>query len=353
MNRRQFAVPIVAALLGGAITAVAMTAGGNGTGTGAITRQQGLLSLDPTEELTSNEIYERTAPGVVAVRASTVQPTARAFDTEGGNDQFAVSAGSGFVLDGDGRIVTNAHVVSGVTSVQVTFADGRSVPAQVVGKDEETDLAVLAVAPEGLDLRPLELGDSSTVRPGDRVLAVGNPTGYPPTAGSGRISGAGRRVEVADGYVIDDLLVTDAVIEPASSGGPLVGSDGRVVGITARLDADTGFAVPVNVARDVLTALEDSHKVIRPYMGIGGRGTGLGVELTALHPGGPAERAGLRTGDVVAEIDGTDVHTLGGLLAEVERRAIGDSVDLRVLRDGTTVDVPVRLGERPATVPSG
>jgi S1-C subfamily serine protease len=350
MTRRQLAVPMVAALLGGAVTAAGMVAGSGGSN--SLTRQQGLLRLDPGEQLTSTEIYERAAPGVVAVRARTVQPAPGAFEASAGSE-FSISSGSGFVLDGDGRIVTNAHVVSGVTSVQVTFADGRSVAAQVVGKDEETDLAVLAVSPDGLDLRPLELGDSSTVRTGDRVVVVGNPAGYSPTAGTGSISGSGRRVEVPGGYVIDDLFETDAVIEPASSGGPLIGTDGRVVGITARLEPDTGFAVPANVARAVLTQLEENHKIIRPYIGIRGRATGLGVELTQLNPGGPAERAGLRAGDVVQEIDGTAVHTLGGLLAEVERRTVGDAVELRVLRGEATIDVAVRLEERPATVPAG
>jgi S1-C subfamily serine protease len=350
MTRRQLAVPMVAALLGGAVTAAGMIAGSSGST--SLSRQQGLLAIDEGDQLTSTEIYERVAPGVVAVRARTVQPAPNAFEASGGSE-FSISSGSGFVLDGDGRIVTNAHVVSGVTSVHVTFADGRSVSAQVMGKDEETDLAVLTVPTEGLDLRPLELGDSDAVRPGDRVVAVGNPAGYPPTAGTGRISGAGRRVEVAGGYVIDNLLETDAVIEPASSGGPLLGSDGRVIGITARLDPDTGFAVPANVARTVLAQLQENHKVIRPYIGIRGRATGLGVELTDLHAGGPAERGGLRVGDVVEEIDGTPVHTLGGLLAEVDRRSVGDTVELRVLRDGATVDVTVRLEERPATIPAG
>src|ERR687896_722087 len=350
MTRRQLAVPMVAALLGGAVTAAGMIAGSSGST--SLSRQQGLLAIDEGDQLTSTEIYERVAPGVVAVLARTVQPAPNAFEASGGSE-FSISSGSGFVLDGDGRIVTNAHVVSGVTSVHVTFADGRSAAAQVMGKDEETDLAVLTVPTEGLDLRPLELGDSDAVRPGDRVVAVGNPAGYPPTAGTGRISGAGRRVEVAGGYVIDNLLETDAVIEPASSGGPPLGSDGRVIGITAPLDPDTGFAVPANVARTVLAQLQEDHKVVRPYIGIRGRATGLGVELTDLHAGGPAERAGLRVGDVVEEIDGTPVHTLGGLLAEVERRSVGDTVELRVLRDGTTVDVTVQLEERPATIPAG
>ena len=350
MTRRQLAVPMVAALLGGAITAAAMVASGGSSG--SITSQQGLLALDPGEEMSSTEIYERAAPGVVAVRANSVQPDSSAFDAAA-DSAFNLSTGSGFVLDSDGRIVTNAHVVSGVTAVQVTFPDGRTVAATVIGKDEETDLAMLAVAREGLDLHPLELGDSDRVRTGDRVLVVGNPTGSGATAGSGRISGAGMRVEVGGGYVIDGLLETDAVIEPASSGGPLLGTDGRVIGVTARLEGDTGFAVPANVARDVIAQLEEHHKVIRPYIGLRGRVVDGGVEIVEVHPGGPADVAGLQTGDVVRTVDGVDVRTLAGLLGEVDHHSVGDTVDLEVVREGAPVEATVRLEERPATVPAG
>jgi S1-C subfamily serine protease len=350
MTRRQLAVPVVAALLGSAVTAAVMLAGGNGTGT--IANQQGLLSLEPGERLSSTEIYERAKLGVVAVRANSVQPAAAAFQADPASD-FNVTTGSGFVLDGDGRIVTNAHVVSGVTAVQVTFTDGPTVAASVVGKDEETDLAVLSVAPEGLDLRPLELGDSGVVQPGDRVLAIGNPTGSGAAAGSGQIAAEGARVEVPGGYVIDDLFETDAVIEPASSGGPLVGSDGRVIGITALLENDTSYAVPANVARDVFGQLEENHKVVRPFMGVRGRSARDGVELTKLHEDGPVARAGLQSGDVVMTIDGVEVRTFGGLLAEVERHAVGDSVELEVERDGAPLEVTVPLEERPATLPAG
>ena len=350
MTRRQLAVPMVAALLGSAATAAVMLAGGNGTGT--IANQQGLLSLEPGERLSSTEIYDRTAPGVVAVRANSVQAGAAAFQADPASE-FNFSTGSGFVLDGDGRIVTNAHVVSGVTAVQVTFPDGPTVAATVMGKDEETDIAVLSVAPDGVDLRPLELGDSDVVQPGDRVLAVGNPTGSRATAGTGQIAAEGQRVEVPGGYVIDGLFETDAVIEPASSGGPLIGADGRVIGITARLEGDTGYAVPADVARDVLAELEEHHKVVRSFIGVRGRGVRDGVELVDLHEGGPAELAGLQTGDVVTAIDGVEVRTFGGLLAEVERHAVGDRVEVEVERDGAPVEVAVRLEERPATLPAG
>jgi len=350
MTRRQLAVPMVAALLGGAVTAAGMLAGSNGAGgTG---RQQGLLALDSGERFSAAQLYERAAPSVVSISARTVQPGAAAFQSDAGND-LDVSTGSGFVLDGDGRIVTNAHIVSGVTAVHVTFPDGQIVPAQVLGKDEETDLAVLRVSSDQLDLRPLELGDSSRVRPGDRVVVVGNPTGVQATAGTGRITAAGERVEAPGGYVIDGLLETDAVIGPATSGGPLLGADGRVVGITSRLGDDTSFAVPANVARTVLGQLEEGHKLIRPWIGIRGRSAPGGVALIDVHSGGPADRAALQAGDVVEAIDGVEVHTLAGLLQEVGRRSVGDTVELRVLRAGATEDVTVRLEERPATVPAG
>ena len=289
---------------------------------------------------------------MVSISARSVQPGAAAFQADTGGE-LGLSTGSGFVLDEDGRIVTNAHVVSGATDVQVSFPNGQILPAEVVGKDEETDIAVLRVSPDQVDLRPLELGDSDSVRPGDRVVAIGNPTGVQATAGTGRISGAGRRVEVPGGYVIDGLLETDAVIGPATSGGPLLGADGRVVGITSRLTDDTAYAVPADVARSVLAQLEDGHKVIRPWLGIRGRSAPEGVALIDVHVGGPADRAALQAGDVVQSIDGVAVRTLAGLLGEIDERSVGDTIELAVLRGGVPSEFTVRLEERPATVPAG
>jgi S1-C subfamily serine protease len=351
MTRRQLAVPMVAALLGGAVTAAGMLAGANGTS--AVGRQQGLLALDSgSETFSAAELYRRAAPSVVSISARTVQPGATAFQTATGGE-IGVSTGSGFVLDEDGRIVTNAHIVNGVTDVQVTFPDGQMVAAQVIGKDEETDLAVLRVAPDRLDLRPLELADSHAAQPGDRVVAVGNPTGLQAIAGTGRISAAERRVEAPGGYVIDGLLETDAVIEPATSGGPLLGADGRVVGITSRLGEDTGYAVPADVARDVLAELEDSHKVIRPWLGVRGREAPGGLAVIDVSAGGPADRASLHAGDVVQSIDGVEVRTFAELLDHVEQRSVGDTVQLQVLRSGAPLELSIRLDERPATLPAG
>jgi S1-C subfamily serine protease len=350
MKRRQLVVPMLAALLGGAVTAAGMLAGSSGVG--SVGSQQGLLALDSADRFSAAELYERAAPSVVSISARSVQPGAAAFQAEAPGE-LGVSTGSGFVFDEDGRVLTNAHIVSGVTQVEVTFPSGQVVDAQVIGKDEETDLAVLKVPSEGLDLRPLELGDSGSVRPGDRVVAVGNPTGVQATAGTGRISGSGRSVEAPGGFVVGELLETDAVIEPGTSGGPLLGDDGRVVGITSRFNEDVGFAVPSNVAREVLAELEESHKVIRPWLGIRGRAAPGGVELLDVHAEGPADRAALRVGDIVESIDGIPVHTLAGLLGEVGHRSVGDTVELMVSRAGSRGEITVRLEERPATVPGG
>ncbi len=350
MNRTQLAVPVVAALLGGAVTAGVIAAGGSGTG--AIARQQGLVDLGEGDAMTSTEIYDQAAPGVVHVSAHTVQPGAAAFSSESGGE-LTISTGSGFVLDEDGRVLTNAHVVSGVTDVQVTFEDGLHASARVVGKDEGTDLAVLQVPTEGLDLRPLELGDSSAIVPGDQVVAVSNPTGFRAAAGTGRVSATGRRIEAPGGYLIDDVLQTDAAIEPASSGGPLLGPDGRVVGIVSRLGSGPQFAIPSNVARDVLADLEEGHKVIRPYLGMRGRTVEGGVVLHRIDPGSPADAAGLHEGDVVETVDGRRMTASVDLLAEVEKRDPGDTMELSVLRDGAQGEVTVRLSERPATLPAG
>jgi putative serine protease PepD len=355
MTTRQVVVPLVAAVVGSAITAAALIAGGSGDP--SLARQQGVLTVGADGHLTANEIYDRAAPSVVFVSARSVQPAngGTAFDTTTGTG-FHLSTGSGFVLDGDGHVLTNAHVVSGVTSVEVTFQDGPTVPAHVVGKDEPTDLAVLSVNAAGVNLRPLELGDSSSVRPGDPVVVLGNPTGGSASAGTGRIAAAGRQVEAPGGYLINNVFETDAVIEPSTSGGPLLDDSGHVVGITSRMpggDGATGYAVPADTAREVVGKIEQSGKVVRPYIGLRCAASAGVVRVAAVTSGGPADKAGIHVGDVIESIDGRPVATIAGLFGQVLRHDPGDAVDLRVLRDGARGTVPVTLLERPATMSSG
>jgi S1-C subfamily serine protease len=360
---------VVAALLGGGVTAGLLTASGTGSDTGI--REQGLLATSSADEqLTAQEIYDRAAPAVVHVSARSLQPGASPFEVDSRPGQ-GVATGSGFVVDEEGHVLTNAHIVSGATAVQVRFPDLREAPARIVGKDEETDLALLDLDIEGIDVDPLELGDSDLVRSGERAVALGNPSGLETIAGTGIVSGAGERVQTATGYVLEDIIRTDAAMEPETSGGPLIGPDGRVIGITSQIDgADStiGVAIPANTIKDVLAQLEEGYKPIRPYLGVRGRtidasqpapdGDGTqGVLVLAVDPGSPAERAGLRGqeggSDVIDSIDGRPLRRLDELLAEVARREPGDTVELGVLRDGSRSEVPVTLAERPATLPAG
>jgi putative serine protease PepD len=349
-------VPLVAAVLGSVITAAALVAGGN-TGGASLARQQGLLAVGRADRMSANQIYDRAAPSVVYISARSVEPSngGTAFDSSTGSE-FNVSTGSGFVVDDDGHVLTNAHIVSGVTSVDVTFADGPTVAAHVIGKDEQTDIAVLAIDSSGLDLRPLALGDSSSVRPGDQVVVFGNPTGVSASAGTGRIAAAGRAVEAPGGYLIDNVFETDAVIEPATSGGPLLDATGSVIGVTSRMpggDGATGFAVPANTARDVVGKIEAAGKVVRPYVGLRCAVVAGGVQVSAVYVGGPADKAGIHVGDVVESIDGHPVTSPAALFREVDGHAPGDVVELGVQRDGSRGPVHVTLLERPATMSSG
>jgi S1-C subfamily serine protease len=364
---------MVAAVLGSAITAVAMTASGD---EGTASRQAGLLasSSEVDDRLSVKEIYDRTAPAVVHIQARGVQPTVGAPFEGGAGPAEGIATGSGFVLDEEGRLLASARVVSGVTDLRVTFSNLRAVEARVIGKDEETDLAVLQVDPEGLDLRPLELGDSSEVRPGDQAVLVANPSGVGTTAGTGTITAAHESIETPAGVVLRDVLETDAMVEPAAAGAPLLGADGRVIGISSGTGPGPdglGIAVPANTVKSVLAQLQERHKVIRPYIGLRGRtiptaqtagedeaAAGGGVLVVGVDPGSPSEIAGLQGaesggGDVIKAIDGEEVTSLPDLLAEVASHAPGDTVRLTVQRDAALGEVVVRLTERPASVPSG
>ena len=320
MTRRQLAVPMVAALLGGAVTAAGMLAGSSGNG--AVGRQQGLLALDSGERFSAAELYERAAPSVVSISARTVQPGAAAFQADAGGE-LGVSTGSGFVLDEDGRIVTNAHVVSGVTAVQVTFPDGQIVAGggDRQGRGDRPRGAARRARPA----RPAPARARRLRRPCGRATAW-SPSATRPACrrppGPAASPAPERRIEVPGGYVIDGLLETDAVIEPATSGGPLLGADGRVVGITSRLGDDTSYAVPADVARDVLAELEERHKVIRPWLGLRGRAApgGLAVIDVERRRAGRARRAAApatscsrstasrfaRFAELLDEVDGRD-----------------------------------------------
>ena len=379
MPARSVVIPLAAAVIGGCVTAgVLLGAGAVGDDkTTMIVQQAPLGSASPASDshpsgLTARDIYRRAAPGVVFVRARSVQETQSPFDVFP-HQQANVSTGSGFVLDEKGDILTNAHVVASSLDVRVSFSDHRTVPARVIGKDPDTDLAVLSVNPEEVDLHPLPLGDSAAVRVGDPTVAIGNPFGLERTLTTGVVSALQRRITAPSGFAIEDVIQTDAAINPGNSGGPLLDAAGRVIGVNSQIatggegaagSVGIGFAVPVATVKHVLPELERDGRVRRPFLGVRGREARDGVLVEAVQAGTPAALAGLRGGDreAIDERDGSIVVLGGDVLTKIGSRTVrtmddvhaalgslrpGQKVELELKRNGKPVKAIAELGERP------
>ena len=309
-------------------------------------------------------IYERVKGSVVLIRSTLSTGTA---------------TGSGFVYDTEGRIVTNYHVIEGANSITVTFINGTIAPATIVGTDPYSDIAVIDVDAPALLLVPLMLGDSSALKVGEPVLAIGNPYGLADTLTTGIVSAVGREMDSASGYPIVDVIQTDAAINPGNSGGPLLNMKGEVVGINTAIASSTstgiGFAVPSNtIAREISSLIEDGTYA-QVYLGIGGldvtpgiitamslpEGT-YGTLVTSVTRNSPADKAGIRGGttyrvvdgsyvpiggDVVTAADGLKMKSLYDLILYMQRnKRPGDIISLTVIRGGSTVAVNVTLGTR-------
>jgi serine protease Do len=267
-------------------------------------------------------------------------------------------SGSGFLLTADGEILTNQHVVDGAERLNVKLADGRSLRARVIGADPDTDVALIKV--DGVAGLPVAaLGDSSALRPGEWVCAIGNPLAYEHTVTVGVVSYLGRKL-FDEG--LDDYIQTDAAIDFGNSGGPLINAAGEVIGINSAISSEgtnIGFAVPINQARDVLGQLRQRGRVVRGYIGVSlhevdadlQRSLRLGAARGALvedvNAGSPAERAGLRRYDVITAVGGRGVRSTSELIRDIAAREPGTSVTLQVAREGRTQDVEVQLVERP------
>ncbi len=394
MNPASLRSSLLAAVVGGALVAAAILLLDLGDDSGKTTTviQQSPLSAarDAAQEgaprgLTAREIYKRDAPGVVNVRAQVVQQVESPFDL-GPQPDRGTSTGSGFVLDKRGFILTNAHVIEGASRVTVQFEDDKVTEAKVVGKDTSTDLAVLKVDPENLDLKPLALGDSKDVQVGDPTIAIGNPFGLDRTLTTGVVSALQRRITAPNGFQIENVIQTDAAINPGNSGGPLLDAAGRVIGINSQIatggagngNVGIAFAVPINTAKQVIPQLRDAGKVERAYLGITGAtidaslarlnlAAESGVLVQTVQAGSPADKAGIRGGDARANLDGSDI-ALGGdvitkidgkpvksmddVVAVINRKKPGDQVSLELLRDGRSKTVTVKLAQRPSEAPN-
>ena len=393
---RALRTSFAAALAGGAVVAVAMAAFGVGgsTTTRTVVEQTavgGSTNASATAEhgLTPHDIYRRVAPGVVYIKATIVQDVPSPFGL-GSSSQRSEATGSGFVVDTQGRILTNYHVVAGASSVDVSFAGNRSARATVVGTDPSNDLAVLKVDPNGLNLSPLDLGHSGSVRVGDPALAIGNPFGLDRTLTSGIVSALQREIRAPDGFTIDHVIQTDAAINPGNSGGPLLDAAGRVIGINSQIatsgsgsegNVGIGFAIPIDTARAELPQLESNGTVDRGFMGIDGltitsslaKAAGLpvdhGVLVQSVQSGSPAARAGLHGGsgqtqlagqtlamggDVITAIDGRPVDSIEALVNRVADHRPGDVVKVAYRVPGTwnAKTCTVTLAKRPAGSPT-
>jgi len=313
------------------------------------------VSQGGTKKTRINQIYQRVQEGVVSIVVR---------ESGGG------ASGSGFVISGDGTIVTNDHVVENATSVRVRFNDGEeAVPAKVIGTDPSSDIAVLKVSPRVADLKPLTLANSNNVAVGDNAIAIGYPLGLDRTATAGIISGLGRTIQAPNGFQIDNVIQTDAPINPGNSGGPLLDDRGRVIGVNSQIatagsqgNVGIGFAVPSNTVRQVVPKLQRGQKVRRAYLGVstteasGGRG----AQVANVTAGGPAERIGLRAGssitgaggDIITSVDGKKVTGPDDLSTIVGNKEPGDRVRLGILRNGRERSIEVTLDDRPATAPS-
>jgi putative serine protease PepD len=287
--------------------------------------------------LSAGDVYRRAASAVVEIQT--------------GN-----ASGTGFVLDDEGHVVTNAHVVDDAQTVEVAFAEGGQEQGQVIATDRSTDLAVLQVDLDGHDVDPLQLDSSADVRVGDDVYAIGNPFGLERSFTAGIVSAVNRQIQAPNGFTIDDAIQTDAPVNQGNSGGPLLDADGNVIGVVSQIASETGgnvgigYAVPSDTVRTVVDGLLRDGEIKRAYLGVRLAELDSGVRLADVIDGEPADDAGLRAGDTVLEAAGRKVDTAGDIQSAVAARKPGEELELKIRRGGSERTVTVKLGTRPPAV---
>jgi len=302
--------------------------------------------------LSVNQIYRKDGPGSVDVLVNTSSSGNSGFPFPGGGT--AQAQGSGFVYDTSGHIVTNEHVVDGATAIKVRFPNGKSYTGTLVGADGSTDVAVIKIDAPSSELKPLALADSSDVEVGDGVVAIGSPFGLAGSVTTGIVSALNRQMQSPSQFMINGAIQTDAAINHGNSGGPLLDLEGRVIGINAQIQSDSGgndgvgFAIPSNTVRKIVSQLLSNGKAIHAFLGVGvANGTG-GVRITQVNPDTPADKAGIQVGDVVTSIDGNAVVAASALQTAIDAKKPGDQVTVTYKRGGSEKTVKVTLGTRSA-----
>ncbi len=357
------------------------TAATTGDGAGKLPSVAASPNFDP------QKIYADASPSVVTILSVIGDPS---------DPTSQAGQGSGFVVSNDGEIVTNAHVVTNATEaggdqaikeadeVYVEFGDRNQVPAEILGTDLNADVALIKVDPDGLDLKPIGLGDSDSIQVGAPVAAIGSPFGQEQSLSVGIVSATDRSIDSLTQFKIDGAIQTDTSINPGNSGGPLIGADGKVIGIDQQINTTSGgnegvgFAVPINLVKRSVDQLRENGKVEYAYIGVKSQplfpqlAEKLGIDaptgslISTVVPGGPAEKAGLQGksdgsdssiefqgrkvstgGDVIVAVDGQKLVAENDLSRLIALHQPGDDVTLEVIRDGKTMDVDVTLGARP------
>jgi S1-C subfamily serine protease len=342
-------------------------------------------SISTSDVLTLPEIFNRTENSVVQITSTS--PVSNSLVIRNGEQipQDDVALGSGFVYDQDGHIITNYHVITDPNNVEVTFVDGDSYPAKVIGQDPYSDIAVLQITDDGFhkQIPPLNAANSSTLQVGEQVIAIGNPFGLSGTLTSGVISQMGRVLpNDITGYSISNIIQTDAAINPGNSGGPLLNSKGEMVGMNTAIFSNTGlysgvgFAIPSNMVQKVVSSLLKNGSYEHPYMGISGitlspeisnashLNDTKGILVVDITADSPADKAGMRGGDVLTSLDGQDIRLGGDIIVAVdnqsvramedllsyleEQKAVGENIELTVIRDGKTEHIDLGLSARPS-----
>src|SRR5215211_534171 len=382
--RRGLIANLVSAVVGGLVVlafgAILLATNVIDTGDTKVVRQSPIASPSRVARDSGGrsvaDIYKAEGRGVVQVRATGVSNDS----IFGLPQQGETATGSGFLVDRNGTLITNAHVVEGADNVSIRLSDsGEAIDAKVKGRDPSSDLAVLKVDPDKVkDLKVLPLGSSKEAQVGDPVVAIGNPFGFQRTVTTGIVSAKQRQIDAPNGFPIRNVIQTDASINPGNSGGPLLDADGRVIGITSQIatgggsgSVGVGFAIPIDTAKSLLPKLEKGGKIERAYLGIEmadvtaqlARDLNLPIKHGALIqtvvPGGPAKDAGLKGGrtettqgitaggDLIVKVDGKDVANSSDAAAAIADKKPGDTVTVEYYRGNDKKTAKVKLGKRP------
>ncbi len=350
---RIAAVIAAAALAGGGVGAGAYAFFHSSGGTTVVRQVKVTQSLQAADKsgsvLSVGSIYKLAQKAVVKITVTSNGSSSSPF-----NQETQRSQGSGFVYNTNGDIITNEHVVDGAQSITVTFWNGKTDSAHLVGSDPSTDTAVIKVDAPASMLHAIALANSSAVQVGDGVVAIGSPFGLEETVTTGIVSALHRQMTSPNNFTIDDSIQTDAAINHGNSGGPLLNTQGKVIGITSQIESDSGgndgvgFAVPSNTVRTIANKLIATGKVEHAYLGVSLKPASSPPSLESVRSGWPAAKAGLQSGDVITSFGGKKLTSVDALRFAVDAKKPGDTISVTFLRNGKSRTVSVTLATRPA-----